>query len=155
MTSLPRSSGCWQAGESLIEVILALSMLAMLSLTFAQTQLSQYRSQRIVSNRLIASALLDEIAEVRRMGESVSGIDWQTRIAEQLVDGRLDMRRDQDAVQLVISWRETEGPPPGFVSRCRPADTGASTSERVCESIVVPALSGNDGAGARPVRRVW
>lgn len=106
------------SGESMIEVLLSLSIAAILSVTLAQTHLAQRQASRIVSQRLQAAAILEVLAEhrlwrlravpveVQRNGPHEDG----TSIAlAPLPEGRIEVRTltGSGAIELVVSWRDT------------------------------------------------
>lgn len=132
-------------GESLLEVVFAIGIVATLALTTAQSQIAQSRMQRAVHERMTAMALLDALAERRRMQMNASMsigaslATWQRRAASTLPDGRLTVRRvSAIADRLSISWqvratRHADAGPTLRTRRCIDPDP-----QRQCESIDVP-----------------
>ena len=130
-------------GSSLIEVLLALGIVATLAVASTQIQLGQRRLQAALAERLIASAVLDAWAEQRQMhvfSANVGGADTaRSRIQEaiaadaaiRLTDGRAEVREvSNEWVELQIHWR----------SQCAAAKRHAYSlrgGDSVCESILV------------------
>ena len=94
---------------SLIEVLIALSLVAALALEVTKLHVSQMQSRREIAVRTAAATLLDVLAETHRMG-LVGGVRvpamWQVRARAALPDGRIDLQPlTADMTRLIVSWR--------------------------------------------------
>lgn len=104
-------------GSALIDVLLALSIVATLAVTSSQIQLKQRRLQDLLAQRLTASALLDAWAERRQMTVFAASNDTHAarervlaaasaNAALQLPNGRAyEHQMGAAIVELEIRWR--------------------------------------------------
>ncbi|MCY0387662.1 hypothetical protein OVY01_10540 [Robbsia sp. Bb-Pol-6] len=121
-------------GESLIEVLLALWLVAALSLELARVEIQQLRLRQALDLRLRAAFVLDTFAETRRaVGEDGAAIDLAARMADTLPEGRIAaIALDGGAIRVEASWR---GATPGGQSAA--AACTAAGAGRDCLAIVL------------------
>jgi type IV pilus assembly protein PilW len=122
------------AGESLLEVLIALAIVSLLAIESARVHLSQWRVRQVSAQHRIAAGLLDTFAETHRMHSGfdtevvgrpgahlpersgrvpVNGVvvpfviptAWRTRAAAALPHARLDVRPiGQGILELGLQW---------------------------------------------------
>jgi Tfp pilus assembly protein PilV len=98
-------------GDSLIEVMIALSLTAVTALGLVAVQSALARGERMALLRERATLIADSIAEgIRSDADRVAVIaQWQARAAAMLPDGDIAVLNGDDGVRVaVVSWRTDE-----------------------------------------------
>jgi prepilin-type N-terminal cleavage/methylation domain-containing protein len=97
-----------QRGDSLIEVMIALSLIAITTLGLIAGQTWFARSERMVLARERATLIADSVAEGIRRDEDRGPVvsQWRPRAASMLPQGDVDVFDQADSVRVaVVSWR--------------------------------------------------
>lgn len=95
-------------GDSLIEVLIALSLTAVTALGIIGSQLWLARNERSLMARELATSIADSVAEGIRRNTDRDPImtQWRTRAAALLPDGDIDVLDRGDGLQIaVVKWR--------------------------------------------------
>jgi Tfp pilus assembly protein PilV len=98
-------------GDSLIEVMIALSLTAVTALGLVAVQSALARGERMALLRERATLIADSVAEsIRSEADRTMVIaQWQARAASMLPDGDLAvLNRDDNVRVAVVSWRADE-----------------------------------------------
>jgi Tfp pilus assembly protein PilV len=106
MTRLSRTHG-----DSLIEVMIALSLTAVTALGLIAVQSAMARGERMALLRERATLIADSVAEgIRSDADRVAVIaQWQARAAAMLPDGDIAVLNRDDGVRVaVVSWHAVE-----------------------------------------------
>ncbi|SAL67315.1 hypothetical protein AWB74_03814 [Caballeronia arvi] len=97
-----------QRGDSLIEVMIALSLAAVTALGIVAMQSALARGERAALLRERASLVVDSIAEGVRSNADRAAVvsQWQTRVASMLPSGEIAITDRADGVYVAtVSWR--------------------------------------------------
>ena len=95
-------------GDSLIEVLIALSLTAVTALGIIGSQLWLARNERSLMARELATSIADSVAEgIRRDTDRDPVVtQWRTRAAALLPDGDVDVLDRGDGLHIaVVKWR--------------------------------------------------
>jgi Tfp pilus assembly protein PilV len=101
-----KSAGIEQ-GNSLIEVLIALSLTAVTALGIVAAQSAMARGQRMALERERAALIVDSVVEgIRRDADRASILaQWRARAAAMLPSGAIDVTDRADGVRVAtVSW---------------------------------------------------
>ncbi|MGI4983075.1 MAG: hypothetical protein ACRYGL_07075 [Janthinobacterium lividum] len=133
-------------GETLIEVLLALWLVAALALELVRVEVQQVRLRQALDLRLRAAAVLDTFAETRHAvgaahgggGEALAAIDWAARVADALPEGRIAANAiGGGAIRVEVNWRHARG-------RERPVPVGPMPGAGMTAACVAAAGTSRD-----------
>ena len=95
-------------GDSLIEVLIAMSLTAITALGIIGAQMSLARNERSLIARELATSIADSVAEEIRhdTDRDLVVMQWRTRAAALLPDGDVDVLDHGDGLHIaVVKWR--------------------------------------------------
>jgi Tfp pilus assembly protein PilV len=95
-------------GDSLIEVLIAMSLTAITALGIIGAQMWLARNERSLTARELATSIADSVAEGIRGDSDRDPVvtQWRTRAAALLPDGDVDVLDRGDGLQIaVVKWR--------------------------------------------------
>jgi type IV pilus assembly protein PilV len=95
-------------GDSLIEVLVAMSLTAITALGIIGSQLWLARNERSLAARELATSIADSVAEGIRHNTDRDPVvtQWRTRAAALLPDGDVDVLDRGDGLHVaVVKWR--------------------------------------------------
>jgi Tfp pilus assembly protein PilV len=104
-----------EKGDSLIEVMIALSITAVTALGLVAVQGALARGERMALIRERATLIADSVAESIRSDADRAAIvpPWRARAADMLPDGEVAVTDRADGVRVaVVSWRAGDEPCP-------------------------------------------
>jgi Tfp pilus assembly protein PilV len=122
ITSLPIT----QRGDSLIEVLIAISLTAITALGIIAAQTALARSERALLMRERATSIADSVAEgIRRDADRDTVVTlWRNRAASMLPDGDVTVLERGDDVHIaVVKWHANDDASSG--SSCLEPEAGA------------------------------
>ena len=105
---MTRSSRKVGRGDSLIEVLIAMSLTAITALGIIGAQMWLARNERSLMARELATSIADSVAEgIRRDADRDPVVtQWRTRAAALLPDGDVDVLDRGDGLHIaVVKWR--------------------------------------------------
>ncbi|WP_153099573.1 type IV pilus modification PilV family protein [Paraburkholderia hayleyella] len=126
------------AGASLIEVMLALALMAVNAMGLIAMQLWTSRETVALLQREQAVFLADAIAEAANEGQAGSGAarvtQWQARVAQLLPKGLTEITRGGGASLVQVRWARASG----LSASATPESCGesAGTADRACAVMV-------------------
>jgi type II secretory pathway pseudopilin PulG len=97
-----------QRGDSLIEVLVAMSLTAVTALGIIGSQMWLARNERSLMARELATSIADSVAEGIRhdADRDLVVTQWRTRVATLLPDGDIDVLDRGDGLHIaVVKWR--------------------------------------------------
>jgi len=103
-----RSLRRFQRGDSLIEVLIAMSLTAVTALGIIGSQMWLARNERSLMARELATSIADSVAEGIRHNADRDPVvtQWRTRVAALLPDGDIDVLDRGDGLHIaVVKWR--------------------------------------------------
>jgi Tfp pilus assembly protein PilV len=112
-----------QIGDSLIEVMIALSLTAVTALGVVAVQSALARGERAALLRERATLIADSVAEGVRSDADRAAIisQWQTRAASMLPSGEIAISDRADGVRVAtVSWRAEDRSDPCPEPHARP-----------------------------------
>jgi prepilin-type N-terminal cleavage/methylation domain-containing protein len=112
-----------QSGDSLIEVMIALSLIAITTLGLIAAQTWLARSERTVLARERATLIADSVAEgIRREEDRAAVVSlWRPRAASMLPQGDVDVFDHADGVRVAVaSWRAVDPTDPCAEPQAKP-----------------------------------
>ena len=95
-------------GDSLIEVLIAMSLTAITALGIIGAQMWLARNERSLMARELATSIADPVAEGIRLNTDRDPVvtQWRTRAAALLPDGDIDVLDRGDGLHIaVVKWR--------------------------------------------------
>ena len=101
-----------ERGDSLLEVMIALSLTAITALGLIAAQTWLARSERALLARERAALVADSVAEaIRRDADRAPAVSqWRARAASMLPEGEVDVLDRADGVRVaVVSWHAADG----------------------------------------------